>query len=336
MRVFFVFFVAAALLLGCATGEPPAKRAFVYPLPENLTGEWLYQNLSAHDANNQWAAEREMVRGLSARLQGQEAPAASADVFVVPAYMTLGFMRMRTTTHGRAQLRAWNNDVIAFMRSFGPWGDSGSSWPELWSSNATLLCVEPESLRRHGHGVLLPYHTKGGCPSPPSTNRTSGSGVSLSYSHTQWALTLRGHTGVRKAFFDAIRCGALPLVASAHTPLPFADEIDYSSFSFLTSEGARVASIVSQLKALPTARLAAMRAAMDTAAPLLDYRRGAIDAVLRRVARLAAGSDESAVFVQKQPTRSPQDAQDSRLRHKNASDSLVAHIGLIGLHSLKP
>ena len=70
---------------------------------------------------------------------------------------------------------------------------------------------------------------------------------------------------LREAFFDAIRCGALPLLASMHTPLPFADEIDYAAFSIRVPEEARVATVVSLLKALPSARLASMlQAALTT------------------------------------------------------------------------
>ena len=108
------------------------------------------------------------------------------------------------------------------------------------------------------------------------------------YASSRFSLGVSGHVGPRKAMFDSIRCGALLLFASDHTPLPFSDEIDYDAFALRVPEGANVNATVAAVGAIPAARLRRMAAAMARAAPLLDYRDGLVDAALRHVVKVAA------------------------------------------------
>ena len=48
----------------------------------------------------------------------------------------------------------------------------------------------------------------------------SASDIEAALRTASFTLQLRGHVGPRKAIFDSIRCGALPLIASDRSPLP--------------------------------------------------------------------------------------------------------------------
>ena len=342
----------------------PKPSVYVYPLPHNLTGAHLYANLTANDHNFHFAGEYIFWQTL--REKYELAPPEKADVFFVPVMMTQAFAIWRSDRKQGAQfLQAWNAEVIAFMRSVGPWWDTrrhqhaifsqrcgshpvrGPSdrvrkaslhlgvWPALWESNATLLCFEPATLRHLGHGVLLPYGVGGACEvaTPPVESRPhalyfTGSpalggannvrtrwinemrgnapacrlnllsrgtrkhfnltAMLEGYASSRFSLGVSGHVGPRKAMFDSIRCGALLLFASDHTPLPFSDEIDYDAFALRVPEGANVNATVAAVGAIPPARLRRMAAAMARAAPLLDYRDGLVDAALRHVVKVAA------------------------------------------------
>jgi len=57
------------------------------------------------------------------------------------------------------------------------------------------------------------------------------SATQRSYASTEFALHVPGHTGTRKGLFDGVLCGALPLLASDFTPLPFPSVVAYNEFA---------------------------------------------------------------------------------------------------------
>ena len=84
--------------------------------------------------------------------------------------------------------------------------------------------------------------------------------------------------------FDSIRCGALLLFASDHTPLPFSDEIDYDAFALRVPEGANVNATVAAVGSIPPRGSGGWRRRGARGA-LLDYRDGLVDAALRHVGK---------------------------------------------------
>ena len=106
---------------------------------------------------------------------------------------------------------------------------------------------------------------------------------------SSFSLQMRGHVGPRKAIFDSIRCGALPLLASERTPLPFSDEIPYADFALRVSERANATRVLAALGRFDAQRLGEMRAAMARAAHTLDCgpQGGMADAVMARFVKVA-------------------------------------------------
>ena len=305
---------------------------YVYPLPPSLTGESLYDNITENDHDFHFKGELELTRRLRAMPQ---ADPSTATMLLVPFMLVQAFTKLRKgfRSPGHAQLMKWDSDVIAYMRSVGPWWDTRRAdhavfaqrcagppsdrlrkasiavhtWPTLWESNATLLCFEPATLTHMGRGILLPYGVGHGannlrCPAgaeastaaaqvpPPSQPRPSllmfagsvatnparrawvnamqrqgeptcklvlftaqarkhfsASDIEAALRTASFTLQLRGHVGPRKAIFDSIRCGALPLIASDRSPLPFADEIDYSKFGVRVGESANASKVLKEL-----------------------------------------------------------------------------------------
>ena len=155
---------------------------YVYPLSAELTGTALYDNITANDHDYHFMAEKELLERFRAMPQANP---AEADMLVVPFMLTQAFTKLRKgfRSPGHAQLMAWNDRVIAAMRSFGPWWDMRqqnhavfsqrcrgppfdrlrkasigvNTWPGLWDSNATMLCFEPATWTSIGRGILIPY-----------------------------------------------------------------------------------------------------------------------------------------------------------------------------------
>ena len=132
--------------------------------------------------------------------------------------------------------------------------------------------------------------------------------MELALRNASFSVHLRGHVGPRKAIFDSIRCGSIPVIASDKTPLALSDSphapggIDYSRFVLRVPEHvghcstcANVSLLLRALEARPRARVAAMRAAMRDAAATLDYSGagGLFEAALERVERVAKGEVRS-------------------------------------------
>jgi hypothetical protein len=177
---------------------------FVYPLPLRLTGESLYDNITADDHDFHFRGELELTQRL------RELPQAdpnTADMLLVPFMLVQAFTKLRKgfRSPGHARLMRWDAEVVAWLRSYGPYYDSRranhavfaqrcagppfdrlrkasiavNTWPTLWDSNATLLCFEPATLSHMGRGILLPYgvgHGSGGLRCPG----TAGSAASAS------------------------------------------------------------------------------------------------------------------------------------------------------------
>lgn len=106
---------------------------------------------------------------------------------------------------------------------------------------------------------------------------------------SSFSVQLKGHVGPRKAIFDSIRCGALPVIASDRTPLPFSDGIDYGEFALRVPERANVTRVLARLARISEQELRARRAAMAAAAHALDCgpHGGMADAILARFASVA-------------------------------------------------
>jgi len=113
--------------------------------------------------------------------------------------------------------------------------------------------------------------------------------MELTYTRTRFSLGVPGHVGPRKANFDAMKCGALLLFASDHTPFPFPHDINFSKFSLRVNERANVSRTLDFLRRLPVGQLQHMQVAMLASLPTLDYNRGLVDAALRQVVRVQRG-----------------------------------------------
>ena len=355
---------------------------FVYPLPAHLTGEHLYDNITAGDHDFHFRGELELLQRFR---EMPQAPPASADMLLVPFMVTQAFTKLRRGRRGapgHAQLLAWSDAVVGAMRAYGPWWDTRRSrhavfsqrcagpphernglrarslgvgtWPSvLWDDpNVTLLCFEPATYTAMGRGVYIPYgvgHGAADLPCPAGTERAGAEGVlrgppepatprptlltfagsvatnparkpwvdamravgeprctlvlfdkaqrkhyspsdlEASLRSASFSLQLRGHVGPRKAVLDSIRCGALPVLASERTPLPFSDEIDYAAFALRVAERANATRALGALERIDAPKLRAMRAAMAAAARLLDAGpHGAMaEAVLARFVNVA-------------------------------------------------
>lgn len=368
---------------------------FVYPLPVQLTGEHLYDNITAGDHDYHFRGELELLQRFRAMPQ---APPSSADMLLVPFMLTQAFTKLRRGRRGapgHSQLLAWSDAVVGAMRAHGPWWDTRrarhavfsqrcagpphernglrarslgvGTWPSvLWDDpNVTLLCFEPATSTAMGRGVYIPYGVGHGAADLPCPAGTEGAAVPLrgppepatprrslltfagsvatnparrpwvdalrtvgeprctvvlfdqarrkqqhspseleaSLRGASFSLQLHGHVGPRKAVLDSIRCGALPVLASERTPLPFSDEIDYSAFALRVAERANATRVLGALERIGTPQLRAMRAAMAAAARLLDAGpHGAMaEAVLERFIRVA----ERRVSAVPESTRTP-------------------------------
>lgn len=161
---------------------PPS--VYVYPLPPTLTGEYLYDNLTAGDHDYHFRGELELLQRF------REMPQASpdvADMLVVPFMLTQAFTKLRKgrSSPGHARLLQWNDDVVAAMRRLGPYWDTRRhrhavfaqrcqgppfernglrarslavhTWPSLWDANVTMLCFEPATYTHMGRGIFIPY-----------------------------------------------------------------------------------------------------------------------------------------------------------------------------------
>ena len=113
--------------------------------------------------------------------------------------------------------------------------------------------------------------------------------MELAYTRTRFSLGVRGHVGPRKANFDSMKCGALLLLASDHTPFPFPHDINVSKFALRVGEMANVNRTIQYLWRVPMGQLEQMQEAMLAALPILDYKRDLIDAALRQVMRVQRG-----------------------------------------------
>ena len=137
--------------------------------------------------------------------------------------------------------------------------------------------------------------------------------------------------GPRKAIFDAIRCGSLPVLVGERTPLPFAattasspakpkpkggrfardveqatslaTSIDYSEFAIRVPESPNASHVIEHLHRLSDGRVRRMRAAMARAAALLDYgpHGRLVEAVLERFSLVAGGTLPSVPPTTKTP-----------------------------------
>ena len=107
-----------------------------------------------------------------------------------------------------------------------------------------------------------------------------------------FSVHLKGHVGPRKAIFDSIRCGSLPVIAADRTPFPFSDAIDYSAFALRVPERANATRVLAALSRFTEPQLRRMRTAMAAAAHALDCgpHGGMADAVLERFVRVADGT----------------------------------------------
>jgi len=114
------------------------------------------------------------------------------------------------------------------------------------------------------------------------------SATQRSYASTEFALHVPGHTGTRKGLFDGVLCGALPLLASDFTPLPFPSVVAYNEFAL--REMANVSRVVTKLQSLPRSRIIAMRRALLQSRKYLDYEhpsRALIQTALREILRVS-------------------------------------------------
>lgn len=157
---------------------------YVYPLPASLTGEYLYDNITAGDHDFHFKAELELTQRFRAMPQAHP---AKADMLVVPFMLTQAFTKLRKgrSGPGHQRLLQWNADVVAAMRRIGPYWDTRRSrhavfsqrcagppyeknglrarslavhtWPPMWDENVTFLCFEPATYTHMGRGILLPY-----------------------------------------------------------------------------------------------------------------------------------------------------------------------------------
>jgi hypothetical protein len=261
---------------------PPPPTVFIYDLPPEQRALHLYDRLTPDDHDYQFAGELELYRQLLA--YPHQAPAATADMLLVPAMLVQAFAQWKKSASGGGHIRRLSAAIEASLRSYGPFWETRrrahaifslrcggppwdrvhrsavalGRWPSLWDSNATMLCVEPTTDRVHGRGVIMPYHSAAACPvsaaaAPrPSLLHFAGSPMAapLGRTRTGWigtlrragaptaslylidaksrgirermhfnfteltaglaastfSLALRGHTGVRKSIFDAVRC----------------------------------------------------------------------------------------------------------------------------------
>ena len=96
----------------------------------------------------------------------------------------------------------------------------------------------------------------------------------------------------------------MPLIASDRSPLPFADEIDYSKFGVRVGEAANASKVLKELvHKFDEQRLTSMRSAMMYAAHMLDYgpNGGLAEAALKRFARVASGAVNAVPRTTKTP-----------------------------------
>ena len=138
------------------------------------------------------------------------------------------------------------------------------------------------AMRRQGPPICRTYLLDIKNTSRKKFNLTA---IELGYSESRMSLNPPGHVGPRKAMFDSIRCGALPVIVNDILPVPFSDEIDYNSFSVRIPERAEQMRTFQYLNQLPLGELEIMQQAMEKAAFTLDYRRGLVDAALRQIMR---------------------------------------------------
>ena len=124
---------------------------------------------------------------------------------------------------------------------------------------------------------------------PSSRKHFNPSDLEATLRASSFSVQLKGHVGPRKAIFDSIRCGALPVIASDRTPLPFSDGIDYGAFALRVPERANVTRVLARLARISEQELRARRAAMAAAAHALDCgpNGGMADAILVRFASVA-------------------------------------------------
>lgn len=157
---------------------------YVYPLPPELTGEYLYDNITAGDHDFHFKGELELTQRFRSMPQ---ADPATADMLLVPFMLTQAFTKLRKgrSGPGHARLLQWNADVVAALRRIGPYWDTCRSrhavfaqrcagppyeknglrarslgvhtWPPMWDENVTFLCFEPATYTHMGRGILLPY-----------------------------------------------------------------------------------------------------------------------------------------------------------------------------------
>ena len=86
---------------------------FVYPLPSRLTGEYLYDNVTADDHDFHFRGELELTQRLR---EMPQADPATADMLLVPFMLVQAFTKLRKglRSPGHAQLMRWDGAVVAW------------------------------------------------------------------------------------------------------------------------------------------------------------------------------------------------------------------------------
>lgn len=131
---------------------------YVYPFPPALTGEHLYDNISAGDHDYHFRGELELTMRFR---EMPQADPSTADMLLVPFMLTQAFTKLRKgrNSPGHAQLRAWNDQVVQAMRSLGPWWDSKRTAAREPRISLSSCHLTPASLPFYTHGLAnVPSH----------------------------------------------------------------------------------------------------------------------------------------------------------------------------------
>ena len=221
-----------------ALHAPPMPSVYVYPFDRTLTGEHVYDNLTAGDHDYHFKAELELTQRFR---EMPQADPAQADMLLVPVMMTGLFTKLRKgrNSPGHAQLLAWNDRAVAAMRAIGPYWDTRRprhavfsqrcagppyeanglrkrslavhTWPQLWDENVTLLCFEPATVTHMGRGIFIPYGVGHGARSlrcPAGHDSTQAGDPPLPSAPRRAQLIFAGSVATnpaRKPWVDAMR-----------------------------------------------------------------------------------------------------------------------------------
>lgn len=212
---------------------------YVYPLPPELTGEFLYDNITAGDHDFHFRGELELTHRFR---EMPQAHPSEADMLLVPFMLTQAFTKLRKgrSSPSHASLMRWDADVVAELRKIGPYWDERrnrhavfsqrcagppyernglrarslavKTWPPLWDANITFLCFEPATYTHMGRGIFIPYGVGHGanalrCPAG-SEGSASPLAPPLPTSPRQSQLMFAGSIATnpaRKQWVDAMR-----------------------------------------------------------------------------------------------------------------------------------